>query len=221
MIETLKTIVRFSRKALFGSPPPASRPARLWSNEELRQFAPLFTGDVLNVSAWRDEDKEGKLYSEYFSSANRYFTSNYPGWRGNEADAHTDFMIDLEESLPDELESSFDVIFNHTTLEHIYEVRCAFENLCRLSRDIVIIVVPFIQHLHGPPDGDFWRFSPYCLRRLFGDNGYNCIYESYGPEDGGVKYLFSVGSTQPERWAEHEPFSYAPENFIDHVETPL
>ena len=35
---------------------------RVWSNAELRRLAGLFDGDVVNVSAWRDEDKEGRRY---------------------------------------------------------------------------------------------------------------------------------------------------------------
>ena len=33
---------------------------RYWSNEELKKFAHLFKGSVINVSAWKDVDKQGK-----------------------------------------------------------------------------------------------------------------------------------------------------------------
>ena len=33
------------------------RVARNWSNQEIKRFAPLFSGRVINVSAWNDEDK--------------------------------------------------------------------------------------------------------------------------------------------------------------------
>lgn len=145
---------------------PPARNAIRWSNRELRGFAHLFTGDLINVSAWRDQDQEGDLYRNYFSNANTYTISNYDGWRGVEDQVADALVIDLTEPLPQNLQRAFDVVFNRTTLEHIFRVEKAFRNLCALSRDIVIVVVPFLQHLHGPEDGDFWRFSPYSIRWL-------------------------------------------------------
>jgi hypothetical protein len=51
-------------------------------------------------------------------------------------------------------------VLNHTTLEHVFDVHQALRVICALS-DAVIVVVPFMQHLHGPEDGDFWRLSHY------------------------------------------------------------
>lgn len=174
-----------------------SRKARLWSNEQLRLFAPLFKGNIINVSAWKDEDKEGNHYQDYFTSASCYTTSNHKGWRGEEV--VSDYWIDLEEPLPNDLPKSFDIVFNHTTLEHIYKVNQAFENLCTLSRDIVILVVPFHQRLHGPENGDFWRLSPYTVRRLFQENGFEVLYESASLKCD-VIYLFSIASCMPQNW---------------------
>ena len=50
---------------------------RLWSNNELGKFASLFRGDVVNVSAWKDSDKDGKNYEEYFVNAKNYWITNH------------------------------------------------------------------------------------------------------------------------------------------------
>ena len=39
-------------------------------------------------------------------------------------------------------------MFNHTTLEHIFEVNTAFDNMCAMSNDVVILVLPFAQVQH-------------------------------------------------------------------------
>ena len=44
---------------------------RIWSNRELAKFAPLFQGSVVNVSAWKDFDKERMYYREYFKTPYR------------------------------------------------------------------------------------------------------------------------------------------------------
>ena len=123
------------------------RLARSWSNDELRRIAPLCAGDVANVSGWEDRDKEGRLYRSYFTGAASYTLTNFPGERGF-AGREGELLLDLGGELPPALEQRFEVVFNHTTLEHIFEVRRAFANLCRLSRDLVIVVVPFAQEQH-------------------------------------------------------------------------
>jgi hypothetical protein len=139
-----------------GAPP--AREARRWSNGEIARLGAGVTGAVINVSAWKDEDKQGRHYRDYFPQASSYATSNHTGWRGDEG--RTDHLIDLEQPVPPDLEGKFDLVLNHTTLEHVFDVHQALRVICALS-DAVIVVVPFMQHLHGPEDGDFWRLSPY------------------------------------------------------------
>ena len=57
-------------------------------------------------------------------------------------------FIDLATKLPDEFRQKFNVVFNHTTIEHVYDIHAAVRNLCDLSSDIVIFVVPFKQDVH-------------------------------------------------------------------------
>lgn len=59
-----------------------------------------------------------------------------------------ELFLDLESPLPEDLVDRFDVVFNHTTLEHIFNFHQAFDNLVEMSKDIVILVVPVMQQVH-------------------------------------------------------------------------
>jgi hypothetical protein len=177
---------------------------RLWSNDELARFAPLFEGDVANVSGWKDEDKAGRHYRDYFSKARSYTITNYRsearGFQGVEGE----IFLDLTASLPEELKRRFDVVLNHTALEHIYEVRTAFANLCAMTRDIAIVVVPFLQPMHSDY-GDYWRFSPQAIEKLWQENGLDPLYLSFNSHRKAAVYIFSIGSRNPEKWAGRIP----------------
>ena len=181
------------------------RSARLWSNQELRRFSGELTGDVVNVSGSQDEDKEGRRYRDYFPRASSYSITNYKGFRGA-AGVEGEIFLDLTEHLPPQLERRFDVVFNHTTLEHIYEVHAAFRHLCEMSRDLVVVVVPFVQVTHWSDSfGDFWRFTPMGLRRMYEENDLTVVHEAFGPRRGEPIYLLFVGSRRPERWSATRP----------------
>lgn len=176
------------------------RLARLWSNNELKKIAGFFTGNIVNVSAWDDRDKEGGYYKNYFKNKKDYYYTNYYGKRGI-SNLKNEFFCDLSKDLPYELENKFDVVFNHTTLEHIFDVRKAFLNICKMSKDIVIIVVPFCQIQHETEDWkDYWRFTPSVMRELFRENKLTIIYESANNHINSAIYLFCIGSKNPERW---------------------
>jgi len=172
---------------------------RIWSNDELKKVAHLFTGDVLNASAWKDDDKQGVKYKDYFRNARSYTMSNFKsevrGYQGSE----NEFFLDLSKELDQDLIGKFDIVFNHTTLEHIYEVKKAFKNLCLLSKDIVIIVVPFLQQMHSDY-GDYWRFSPLGIKKLFEENGLSLQYLSFNNHKNTSVYVFAIASKSPEKW---------------------
>lgn len=199
----------FSRKE---SGPPA-RQARNWSNGEIRLLGRAVAGSVINVSAWRDEDKQGGYYKDYFPSAQNYSVSNYQGWRGidkNEVPPHFEgnhYELDLRTPAPVTLAGRFDLVFNHTTLEHVFDAHQAMRTMAALSRDAMLVVVPFIQHLHGPVDGDFWRFSPYCMRRLFQMVDMEIVYESAGPKTSDVRYLTYFAARDASKWISMQPES--------------
>ena len=181
---------------------------RIWSNREIAKYAHLFHGDIVNVSGWKDIDKEGRVYKAYFVNATSYTITNYKtearGYQGHQ----DEIFLDLQEALPNDLRHKFDVVFNHTTLEHIYDVKRAFSNLCSLSKDIVIIVVPFLQQYHAHY-GDYWRFSPLAIKKLFEDHGLEVLYLSFNSSKMSSVYIFSIASKHPEKWRNHFDWSFS------------
>lgn len=177
------------------------RAPRIWSNRELEKFAPFFTGRVANVSGWQDMDKEGKEYKDYFTSVSEYTITNYKAEaRGFQGNQQNEIFLDLEQELPSTLLGHFDAVFNHTVLEHIFNIDKAFTNLCALSNDIVIIVVPFLQEQHADY-GDYWRFTPQAVKKLFQKNGLESIYINYNDSSSESIYIFAIGSKNPEKWS--------------------
>jgi len=185
-----------------------SKTPRFWSNEELRRYAHLFRGDVANVSGWRDEDKQGGHYRDYFPGATSYTITNFKAEARGFQGSPGEIFLDLEQPLAPELTGRFDVVFNHTVLEHVYECRTAFGNLCKLSRDVTIVVVPFLQPYHSTY-GDFWRFTPLALQRMYAENGLELLYCSFNEHLVASVYLFAIGARHPERWASHFPDGFS------------
>lgn len=183
---------------------------RHWSNVELRYLAPFFAGDVINVSGWRDGDKEGGVYRDYFPKATSYTISNYYGERGL-VGVDNEIFLDLESSVPQQYLKKFDVAFNHTVLEHVYEIRKAVSNICALSKDVVILVTPFLQHVHYEKEsfGDYWRPTPACLERMLKENGFTTIYQSCNDNEWFIVYVITVATCNPERY-----YSVVPERRI-------
>ena len=173
---------------------------RIWSNNELRKVAPLVSGSIINVSGWKDIDKQGSHYNSYFANANEYWISNYAaeskGYQGN---LKNEIFIDLQKPMDDKWIGRFDVAFNHTVLEHVFDCHKAFENICLLSKDIVISVVPFIQHQHAAY-GDYWRFTPECMSLLHKKNNLEMLYINYNDGKNQSIYVITVGSKDPKKW---------------------
>lgn len=169
------------------------RAARVWSNQCLEKYASMFQGDIVNVSAWIDTDKNGRFYKEYFTNADNYYITNYTGYRGVSGNTN-EIFLNLEENLSEELVGRFDVVFNHTTLEHIFNVEKAFKNLCKMAREAVIIVVPFIQVQHTSESyKDFWRFTPFCIEQLFENSGFTLTICEFDNSFNTSVYLFCIG----------------------------
>lgn len=172
---------------------------RVWSNRELKKIAHLFDGDILNVSGWKDIDKEGDYYKNYFKNASSYSISNYKseakGFQGFENEFFLDLEVDIEKSLV----SKYDVIFNHTVLEHVYDVHKAMENMCKMTNDIAIIVVPFLQVMHADY-GDYWRFTPLAMKKMFEKNKMEMIYCSFNSHKNASVYLFCIATKNKTKW---------------------
>ena len=174
--------------------------ARQWSNAELERFAPAFRGEVVNISAGADGDKQGRRYRDYFTACSCYAVSNYGALSGLE----NEFALDLEAAdLPVPLVGRYDVVFSHTVLEHVYDVHTAVRNLCAISRDAVLTVVPFLQSFHHDQwYSDYWRFSPMAVKRLFQSQGLSTVYLSWNEDPLGNLYVFHICSRHPDRWSE-------------------
>lgn len=184
---------------------------RKWSNYELSKFAHMFSGCVINVSANYDKDKEGGCYKDYFTEAEDYSISNHElCFQGDSR--FNEVYLNLEEAIEKSFVGKFDVVFCHTVLEHIYKVDVAFENLCTISNDIVILVVPFLQQMHSKY-GDYWRFTPLTIRNKFLENDYEVIYLSFNSHRNSSVYIFAIGSKFPERWKDRigNDFTYLDE----------
>lgn len=173
---------------------------RVWSNRELRRIGPMIRGDVVNVSAWQDSDKEGGVYGDYFPNASSYTITNWRtearGFQGTPGEV----FLDLTQKLPVELVRRFDAVFNHTTLEHVFDFQTAFSNLCEMSRDLVILVVPLLQQVHADY-GDFWRFTPRAVEEMFASNAFGCVYVRTNDHLRSSVYVFAIGSREPGNWA--------------------
>jgi len=172
---------------------------RMWSNIELKKIAPLFHGDIVNVSAWRDEDKEGGFYRDYFKNAKSYTLTNFKSEARGFQGVENEIFLDLTADLPVELEQRFDVVFNHTTLEHIFEVDKALNNLCKLSKDVVIVVVPFLQEMHAEY-GDYWRFTPLAMQKMFEKYAYEVVHLTFNKNPGSSVYVLAVAVRNGLRW---------------------
>jgi len=174
---------------------------RKWSNKELRKFASLFSGDIANVSGWRDGDKEGGCYKDYFINASTYTITNFKseamGFQGHE----NEIFLDLEKDISQDLLNKFDVVFNHTVLEHIFDVNKAFKNLCSMTKDVAIVIVPFLQQMHSE-FGDYWRFTPLTIERLFRDNSMTPLYLSFNNHKNSSVYIFCIASKNPKVWVD-------------------
>ena len=181
---------------------------RIWSNRELEKFAHLFYGDIVNVSGWKDIDKEGGRYRDYFLNADSYTITNYKAEARGFQGYQDEIFLDLEQEPPKKLHRRFDAAFNHTTLEHIFNIQAAFTNICNLSKDIVIVVLPFLQQYHSSY-GDYWRFTPLAIRRMFHENGFEVIYQSYNSNKMSSVYVFTIASRNPEKWMAHFKWPFA------------
>tara|TARA_Y100000389_G_C17444862_1_gene510937 strand:+ start:1054 stop:1734 length:681 start_codon:yes stop_codon:yes gene_type:complete len=172
------------------------REPRIWSNNELKKFSKNFYGNIINVSGWKDSDKVNSFYRNYFTNCTNYFISNWSySERGQENKlSKNEYLIDLESDLKKELLGKFDVVFNHTTLEHIFDIYKSFRNLCELSNDVVIIVVPFLQEQHTTIDfKDYWRFTPQTIKKLFEKNNFKLAYINANDQNNSSIYVFAVG----------------------------
>jgi hypothetical protein len=186
-------LLRERQSAFFGA-------ARRWSNREVARIAHLFDSPIVNVSAWADSDKEGRDYRDYFRSGGDYWITNFGTSQGEMQGREDEFYLDLEKPLPDEHRRRFATVFNHTTLEHVWDFKTAFANMCEMSNDAVLIIVPWLQPQHSDY-GDYWRFSPQAMVRLFEEQSMTVVHLDWNRDPRQSVYVLAVGVRDPVKWA--------------------
>ncbi len=177
--------------------------ARVFSNVMIKKYGQYFSGDIINVSGWDDRDSRGKTYKEYFPNVKSYTISNAStATKGLGTAGNTEIEIDLNKPVQDNLKKKFDVVFNHTTLEHVLNFEQAFKNLCDMSRDAVVFVVPSLQQIHFSKGyGDYWRPTPLAIARLFYRNGFTPLVVTTNEQAFGAIYTFAVAVRDPKKYA--------------------
>jgi SAM-dependent methyltransferase len=120
-----------------------------------------------NIPAW-----QGTPYSKYTSD--KVFFRALAGCDALALDVSeyegADYIWDLNNPIPPELESQFGVILDAGTLEHVFDVKQALQNLNRMlvSGGRVIHMSPGSNFLeHG-----FYQFSPTLFYDYYGVNGF-------------------------------------------------
>jgi len=183
------------------------RRPRRFSNLVLRKYLAHMSGDIVNVSGWRDSDKEGGRYRDYYASPNRYVLSRVGGEGGMDSDLPADceeIYLDLNHPLDPKLAGQFDVVFCHTVLEHVFDASTALANLALLSRDVVAIVVPFSQSVHYTDSYlDYHRFAPYALKESFEGEGFSVLLSDHNAQSFFPVYVIFIASRFPQRHWKH------------------
>ncbi len=175
---------------------------RYWSNDRLKEVISKLGNynEIINVSGWKDSDKEGNTYKSYFKKGVSYKISNYEADSLKGLSTENDLSIDLSKTLPSELIEKFDIVLNHTVLEHIEKPEFAFDQMSKLTTDILITIIPWKQALHFHPGyfGDYFRISPFTMRKYYEKNGFKLVFEAFSPNYAPDIYLFYVGSRKPQ-----------------------
>lgn len=167
------------------------------SNLIYEHFVDIFgtnISSVINVSGWEDSDKAGRKYFEYFKNVRlkKYDISNVGGYRGEIN--QNQICIDLDDH-SFTAKSSYDLVFCHTVLEHVFDIFNATRILCDLSNRFVFCVVPHVQESHSTRDfGDFWRFNKDGIEQLFTKHGISARVTLYAQRNGSSSYLCMIGS---------------------------
>lgn len=180
--------------------------ARAWSNREIkRALAPLNgVSSVINVSGFDDKDKESGHYRDYFPTNTNYYLSYFPtdGVKGkSEAHCTDAFPVDLMSPLTEDMVGRFDLAFSHTVLEHVPNPFVGFQQIVKMSNDLVLTICPFRQELHfiSGSFGDYFRMTPMGMRYLNEINGLKTLFESTTPSPARDIYIVSLATKQPER----------------------
>jgi hypothetical protein len=173
-----------------------SQNGRTYSNVSLKRILPLLdVTSVLNVSGWDDGDKEGGRYSDYYpQKVTKYEVSHFENdYLRSDTDL-SKIVINLEDVNYQAVEK-FELVFSHTVLEHVFDQQNSFRIMCNLAEKYVVGVVPMINVLHWEETyGDYWRFTPHGIRKLFENNEFKLVHLEIGPTSSISQYIIFVGA---------------------------
>lgn len=68
-----------------------------------------------------------------------------------------------------------------------------------MSRDIMILVVHFLQKMHSMYD-DFWRFTPTAVKNMFEENVMRVLYLNFNDKKNASVYIFCFASRYENKW---------------------
>lgn len=133
-------------------------------DRELLRVAHLITGDVLDAGCGTG------AYREFILSCGRSYTG--ADWGSSQHDSRPDIIADLNVQIPCP-DRSFDSVFCISVLEHLHTPQTALSEFARVLRPDgrLVLQVPWQWHLHEAPH-DYFRFTPFALRRLLSHAGF-------------------------------------------------
>ena len=140
------------------------------SNKWIQKHAKNIKGDVLSIGSGDDRDGAVNNYRDYFSSASSYTTSEY------ESPWNTDLRLDIRD-MSEVSDERYDCLFISGVLEHVPETEKADSEIKRVLKKggVLLLGLPFRQAIHS--QDDYWRFTEYGIRYLFGDMRIRSMHE--------------------------------------------
>lgn len=103
-------------------------------------------------------------------------------------------LLDLNESLPENLYQAFDLVIDSSCLEHCFNVAQAFKNICDMT-DVnghVVTIAPIYLFNHG-----YYNINPIMHQDGFTHNGFELISQNLINNNGEVVVGFSAKKTPP------------------------
>lgn len=145
--------------------------------EQIGQFARLYGYGSL--------EKEGSVRALF---RDRY---NIRDYRDCDLNGRASLSLDLNRPVPADLVGHFGTILNGGTLEHVFDVRQAMENLHVLTRTggTLIHMAPLTWYEHG-----FFNFNPLLFHSMIEANHYQLLAEGYYA----LKDVFPDGPCRPQ-----------------------
>ncbi len=82
-------------------------------------------------------------------------------------------QVDLNEPLPADMVSRYDLAIDTGTLEHCFNVGQAFKNVAEMMAvgGVILQAAPLNRYNHG-----FWNFSPTAYHDFYSENGFELLY---------------------------------------------